>query len=48
MAFGLKVLEKNYDNSPDSKTAMNEMHVEDIVDPELYVFFAVTWSKFNQ
>ena len=34
---------------------MNEIYVEDIVDPELKligiklnVFFVVTWSKFNQ
>ena len=54
--LGLRYRNKFHDeNSPDSKTAANEIHVEDIVDPELkligiklYVFFVVTWSKLNK
>ena len=53
--LGLRYRKKSYDNSPDPKTPMNEIYVEDIVDPELKligiklnVFFVVTWSKFNQ
>ena len=49
--WGLRYQKKSYDqNSPDPRTSMNKIYVEDLVDSEIkligigiYVFFVVIW-----